>query len=124
MPVLAEYPRTSRTFTDAPVCTAMRMRQVLATLARRLRVLRVEHGYTQVSLARAAQLTPAAVRRFERRGLISLDRFIRYATAVGVDCELASLFFPRRVNVPPQVLGRRVRGRQRGWEATRRRGRV
>jgi len=54
-------------------------REVARALARRVKVLRLERGWTQQETAERAGLTVATYRRFERTGRISLERLLKLA---------------------------------------------
>lgn len=90
--------------------------EVATDVAGRVRQLRLQHEWTQQELAERAGITMASYRRFESSGLISLDRLLRIAEALGTLGEFDSLFRP-----PPaatlsdleQLIGRQTR-RKRG----------
>jgi HTH-type transcriptional regulator/antitoxin HipB len=52
-------------------------------LAGKIRVLRLERNWKQVTLAERSGVTPASLRRFERTGLVSLQNLLKLAFALG-----------------------------------------
>lgn len=54
-------------------------REIARTLARRVKVLRLERGWTQQETAERAGLALATYRVFERTGRISLERLLKLA---------------------------------------------
>lgn len=54
-------------------------RDIARTLARRVRALRLERGWTQQEVAERAGLALATYRTFERSGRVSLDRLLKLA---------------------------------------------
>lgn len=64
-------------------------REMAQALARRVRALRLDRGWTQREIAERAGIAPATYRRFERTGRISLERLLRLAVILdargGVD---------------------------------------
>lgn len=63
-------------------------------LADRLRNSRVRQGFTQEQLSRRADIPLSTYKRFEQKGLISLDGFIKVALALGLEGDFKSLFLP------------------------------
>jgi transcriptional regulator with XRE-family HTH domain len=55
-------------------------------------VLRLQRGWTQQEIAERSGLTPATYRRFERTGLISLERLLRIAVVLDAQGRFAQLF--------------------------------
>jgi transcriptional regulator with XRE-family HTH domain len=66
--------------------------EVCEDIARRVRTLRVERGWTQRELASRADMSLETLRRFERTGRISLDRLVRIATVLDALRPFAALF--------------------------------
>ncbi len=56
--------------------------ELARTLAERVKVLRLERGWTQQETAERAGLTLATYRRFEREGRISLERLLKLAVVL------------------------------------------
>ncbi|MDT8437332.1 MAG: helix-turn-helix transcriptional regulator [Gemmatimonadota bacterium] len=88
---------------------------IARVLARRVKVLRLDRGWTQRELAERAGVALATYRRFERTGRISLERLLRLALVLDALGGFHQLF----VRPPAQSLEemeRRVErpGRQRG----------
>lgn len=67
-------------------------REIARILARRVRALRLELGWTQQELADRTGLALATYRRFERSGHISLERLIKVAVVLDRGAELDRLF--------------------------------
>lgn len=59
--------------------------EIGASIASRVRMRRKELKLTQEQLSRKAGMSLASYKRFEQKGLISLDALIR--TAMALDCE-------------------------------------
>jgi transcriptional regulator with XRE-family HTH domain len=91
-------------------------------LARRVRTLRLDRGWTQQELAERAGLALATYRRFERSGHISLERLLKLAVVLDARGGFDRLFVrPRARSLAelerqgePQA---RKRGRRRDAEA-------
>ena len=66
--------------------------EVCEDVARRVRTMRVERGWTQRELARRADLSLETLRRFERTGRISLERLVKIATVLDALRPFAALF--------------------------------
>jgi len=54
-------------------------REIALALARRVKVLRLDRGWTQEEAAKRAGLALATYRQFERTGQISLERLLKLA---------------------------------------------
>lgn len=97
-------------------------------LLRRLRIWRVEQRLTREALAELTTLPASAIKRAERSGRLSLERFIILALQLGLEDDLADLFAFRRNRVPVLVLAartaRRKNGRRAERDRARRRGRA
>lgn len=65
-------------------------------LARRVKQIRLERGWTHEEIARRAGLAIATYRRFERTGSISLDRLLRLAMVLDALPAFAELFARRQ----------------------------
>lgn len=87
----------------------------------RLRAWRVEQCLAREALAELSGLPTSAIKRAERLGEISLERFLALALALGLESELSGRFQQRRLQTPPLVLASRTRRRRRGRRATRER---
>lgn len=87
--------------------------------AARLRAWRVEQCLSREALAELSGLPVSAIKRAERSGEISLQRFLRLALTLGLASELSGLFLHRRVDAPAVVLRSRLVRRQRGRRHTR-----
>ena len=66
--------------------------EVLATIGRRARALRLSRNLTQEGLAARADVSLGALKLFERSGKASIETVIKIAFALGVEAEFASLF--------------------------------
>ena len=67
-------------------------REIARALARRVKVLRLERGWTQQETAERAGLALATYRRFERSGRISLDRLLKLAVILNARGDFERLF--------------------------------
>jgi len=90
-------------------------RDIARMLARRVKALRLDRGWTQREVAERAGVALATYRRFERTGSISLERLIELALILDARVGFNQLF----VRSPVQSLGeleeRAARqGRKRG----------
>ncbi len=56
--------------------------EVAHALAARVRELRLEHDWTRATLAERSGVSLGSLARFEQKGLISLDSFLRLALAL------------------------------------------
>lgn len=65
---------------------------VARMLARRVKALRLDFGWTQQELAERAGLTLATYRRFERTGQISLERLLKLAVILDARAGFDALF--------------------------------
>lgn len=92
-------------------------REVARALARRVKVLRLERGWTQQETAERAGLALATYRRFERTGRISLERLLKLAVILDARGGFEHLFAPaparslaeleRRSHQPSRKRGKR-----------------
>jgi transcriptional regulator with XRE-family HTH domain len=83
--------------------------EVARLLARRVRALRLDRGWTQQELAERAGLAPATYRRFERTGHVSLERLLKLAVVLDARAGFDQLF----VRAPAQSLAELERGAER-----------
>lgn len=67
-------------------------RDIAHTLARRVKALRLERGWTQEETAERAGLTLGTYRRFERTGRISLERLLKLAVILDARSGFDRLF--------------------------------
>ena len=114
----AAYPRPIFTRNPQVRAEAQQMAQGLMV---RLRAWRVEQALTREGLAELADLPVSTIKRAERSGHISLDRFLAIAMSLGLTGDLHKVFMFRRREVPSLVLGTRMRRRKRGRRADRER---
>lgn len=97
-------------------------RDLARMLAERVRALRLDRGWTQREIAERAGLSPATYRRFERTGLISLERLLRLAVVLDARAGLDGLFAAPPARSLAELEARterrpRRRGRRRDAEA-------
>ena len=97
-------------------------REVAGSLARRVRAMRLDRGWTQRETAERAGLALATYRRFERSGSISLERLIRVAVVLDAVSGFAQLFALPAARSLAELEDRsartsRKRGRRRGPQA-------
>lgn len=67
-------------------------RDMARMLARRVKALRLDRGWTQQEIAERAGLTLATYRRFERTGRISLERLLKLAVILDARAGFDQLF--------------------------------
>jgi transcriptional regulator with XRE-family HTH domain len=67
-------------------------REVAQMLARRVKALRLERGWTQRELADRSGIALATYRRFERSGRISLERLLKLAVILDARAGFDKLF--------------------------------
>jgi hypothetical protein len=115
-----EYPRLE---TEPAPDLAQAARGVAQTLMDRLRRWRVEQALPRHELARLSGVPVVSIKRAERLGAISLERWMALALAVGLADELHELFARRTEAVPSLVLRTRSARQVRGSMKARRRGR-
>lgn len=63
-------------------------------LARRVKALRLERGWTQQEIADRSGIALATYRRFERSGRISLERLLKLAVILDARAGFDKLFVP------------------------------
>jgi transcriptional regulator with XRE-family HTH domain len=66
--------------------------EIVRSVAGKIRVLRLEAGWSQEELARRAGIAPETYKRFERTGQVSFERLVRAAVALGRADEIAAMF--------------------------------
>ncbi|NBB78268.1 MAG: helix-turn-helix domain-containing protein [Verrucomicrobia bacterium] len=76
------------------IMPSLAVSQISWELANRLRECRVRQGLTQEQVSERADVPLSTYKRFEQKGLISLDGFIKVAIALGLEGALHSLFLP------------------------------
>lgn len=86
-----------------------------------LRFLRVEQGLTREELSELTSIPVSAIKRAERYGEITLERFAQLVLQLGFDTELRGLFARRRYKVPYIVLIGRGKNAKHGRRDRRRR---
>lgn len=89
-------------------------RELARTLARRVKTLRLERGWTQQETADRAGLTLATYRRFERTGRISLERLLKLAVVLDALRGFDHLFVSRPAASLAELEQRAQRPRKRG----------
>lgn len=67
-------------------------RDTARMLARRVKALRLDRGWTQQEVAERAGLALATYRRFERTGQISLERLLKLAVVLDARAGLEQMF--------------------------------
>jgi transcriptional regulator with XRE-family HTH domain len=97
-------------------------REIARTLARRVKVLRLDRGWTQEEAAGRAGLALATYRQFERTGQISLERLLKLAVVLDAAPGFDQLFVrpPARSLAELEKLAERQtrkRGRRRDAKA-------
>ena len=96
--------------------------EIARMLARRVRALRLDHGWTQQEVAERAGVALATYRQFERTGRISLERLLKLAVVLDARAGFDQLFVrppARSIAELERQAGRqaRKRGRRRDAEA-------
>lgn len=92
-------------------------REIARTLARRVKALRLERGWTQQELAERAGLALPTYRVFERSGRISLERLLKLAVVLNARADFDQIFSPgparslaeleQRAKLPSRTRGKR-----------------
>lgn len=90
--------------------------EITRLLARRVRTLRLQRGWTQQEIAARSGLTLPTYRRFERTGQISLDRLLKVAVVLDARAGFDQIF----ALPPAQSLAELA---ERTQHSTRKRGR-
>lgn len=67
-------------------------REIADLLARRVKALRLERGWTQQEIADRSGISLATYRRFERSGRISLERLLKLAVILDAHGSFEDLF--------------------------------
>ena len=96
-----------------------RAQRLTLGLVGRMRIWRVEQSLTREELAELTGVPVTAIKRVERTGEISLERFVRLAMQLGLEDDLCRLFEYTRHRVPAVVLAARGRKRKHGRRAVR-----
>jgi len=92
--------------------------KALLKVAESLRALRLEKGFTQAGLAERAGVSLASLRKFEQKGLISLESFFKLAMALGCLDSLVEAVKPLNENftsIDDVLKNKDDKKRQRGW---------
>jgi transcriptional regulator with XRE-family HTH domain len=97
-------------------------REISLGLARRVKSVRLERGWTQEEVAERAGLAVATYRAFERTGRISLERLLKLAVVLDARSGFEQLFTPSPASSLAELeqrveRGTRKRGRRRDAEA-------
>jgi len=74
----------------------MQHKETCLELAKRLTAIRLQKTWTRETLANAANVNIHTLKRFERTGQISLERFIAISHALDMNAEIERLFKPRQ----------------------------
>ncbi|MEO8944992.1 MAG: helix-turn-helix transcriptional regulator [Gemmatimonadaceae bacterium] len=74
--------------------TLQTSRELIRTIAGRVRALRLDRGWTQREIAARAGIAFETYRAFERTGSISLERLMKLAVVLDARTELEQLFRP------------------------------
>ncbi|TVR62991.1 MAG: XRE family transcriptional regulator [Gemmatimonadales bacterium] len=69
-----------------------RPREIASLLARRVKALRLERGWTQQEIADRSGISLATYRRFERSGQVSLERLLKLAVILDAQGGFEDLF--------------------------------
>ncbi len=92
--------------------------KALRKVAESLRAIRLEKGFTQAGLADRAGVSLASLRKFEQKGLISLESFFKLAMALGCLDSLVEAVKPLNENftsIDDVLKNKDDKKRQRGW---------
>lgn len=92
--------------------------KALRKVADSLRAIRLEKGFTQAGLAERAGVSLASLRKFEQKGLISLESFFKLAMALGCLDSLVEAVKPLNENftsIDDVLKNKEDKKRQRGW---------
>lgn len=87
-------------------------------LANNIRSLRLEKGLTQQGLSDRTGVSLATLRKFEQKGIISLESFLKLAMNLGCLDKVISATKPNQLNFKSidEVLNKnKDKKRQRGW---------
>lgn len=87
--------------------------ELVETLGRQLRQLRLSTGLTQATVADKAGISPRALRDLEAGRGSSLHTFVRVLKALGADDAIDTLV--PQPGISPMALLTRPKGRQRGY---------
>lgn len=92
--------------------------KALRKVAESLRALRLEKGLTQAGLAERSGVSLASLRKFEQKGLISLESFFKLAMALGCLDSFVEAVKPWNENftsIDDVLKNKDDKKRQRGW---------
>lgn len=95
-------------------------REIARTIAQRVKVLRLDRGWTQEEAAERAGLALATYRQFERTGQISLERLLKLAVVLSASEGFGQLFVrppARSLSELEQLAERQTRQRGRRRDA-------
>jgi len=88
---------------------------ILDTLSRQMKKRRLEKGYTRSSLQAIAGVPAPTIARFETTSKISLESFIKLASALGYQDELINFFKDDKYSTMEEMETIKMnRNRQRG----------
>lgn len=90
--------------------------EIARSLAGRVKLLRLQRGWTQQEIAERSGLAPATYRRFERTGRIALERLLRIAVVLDAQGKFDQLFAPPAAQSLAELA-------ERTQQSTRKRGR-
>lgn len=96
--------------------TLLSPNEISLELGSRVRALRLAHGWTQAELAARAGVALDTLKKFERTGQLSLERFVRLVIALGTGRELEGLLsnsVPSSLQMLEQPKRQRGRSRSR-----------
>jgi transcriptional regulator with XRE-family HTH domain len=95
-------------------------REMALMLARRVKALRLDRGWTQRELAERAGIALATYRQFERTGTVSLERLLKLSTILDARSGFDQLFVrppARSLAELEEVTNRRTRKRGKRRDA-------
>lgn len=95
-------------------------REIARTLAGRIKLLRLDRGWTQEEAAKRAGVALATYRQFERTGQISLERLLKLAVVLNASEGFDQLFVrppARSLSELEQLAERQTRKRGRRRDA-------
>ena len=86
--------------------------EIVRAVADKMRVLRLEAGWSQEELAHRAGIAPDTYKHFERTGQVSFERLVRAAVALGRADEIEAIFEkPESIEELEEEAPKRKRGR-------------
>ncbi len=92
--------------------------KALRKTAENMRALRLEKELTQAGLAKRSGVSLASLRKFEQKGLISLESFFKLAMALGCLENLVEAIKPLNESfssIDDVLKNKEDKKRQRGW---------